>query len=205
MKRIKVLLDFIELAVAEKIVFFRNVLVQLKAGASVFTNPDESLDTAASSVDTLETNYMAALGGGHASTVAMHASEDAADEIFRVLAAYVDRMAKGDESIILSSGFNTSKQPTPAQKADLTVISGSNSGSVKLIAKAVKGAGSYIWQVAKGALPTDESGWINVGFTTQASNELTGLDVATKYYFRVAAITNTGTTDFTAAVMKVVE
>lgn len=205
MKRIKVLLDFIELSVAEKIVFFRNVLAKLKAGASVFTNPDESLDTSGVSVDTLEANYMAASGGGHAATVAMHASEDAADEIFRVLAAYVDRIAKGDESIILSSGFNTSKQPTPAQKADLTVVSGGNSGTVKLTAKAVKGAGSYIWQMAKGALPTDESGWTNIGFTTQASNEVTGLEVATKYYFRVAAITNTGTTDFTAAVLKVVE
>lgn len=205
MKRIKVLLDFIELSVAEKIVFFRNVLAKLKAGASVFTNPDESLDTAGTSVDSLEANYIAASGGGHAATVAMHASEDAADEIFRVLAAYVDRIAKGDESIILSSGFNTSKQPTPAQKADLTVVSGGNSGTVKLTAKAVKGAGSYIWQMAKGALPTDESGWTSIGFTTQASNEVTGLEVATKYYFRVAAITNTGTTDFTAAVLKVVE
>lgn len=205
MKRIKVLLDFIELSVAEKIVFFRNVLAKLKAGASVFTNPDESLDASGVSVDTLEANYIAASGGGHAATVAMHASEDAADEIFRVLAAYVDRIAKGDESIILSSGFNTSKQPTPAQKADLTVVSGGNSGTVKLTAKAVKGAGSYIWQMAKGALPTDESGWTSIGFTTQASNEVTGLEVATKYYFRVAAITNTGTTDFTSAVLKVVE
>jgi hypothetical protein len=205
MKRIKVLLDFIELSVAEKIVFFRNVLAKMKAGASVFTNPDESLEAANTMVDTLEKNYIAAAGGGHAATVAMHASEDVADETFRVLAAYVDRVAKGDESIILSSGFNTSKQPTPAQKADLTVVSGSNSGSVKLVAKAVKGAGSYIWQMAKDTLPTDDSAWLPAGFSTQASNELTGLTVASKYYFRVAAITNTGTTDFTAAVMKVVE
>ena len=205
MKRIKVILDFIELSIAEKIVFFRNVLAKLKAGASIFTKPDESLETAGAAVDTLEANSIAAAGGGRAATAAMHASEDAADEIFRVLAAYVDRTAKGDESIIFLSGFNTSKQPTPAQKADLTVVNGLNSGSVKLIAKAVKGAGSYIWQMAKGALPTDESGWTTIGYTTQASNEVTGLDVATKYYFRVAAITNTGTTDFTAAVLKVVE
>jgi hypothetical protein len=205
MKRIKVLLDFIELSVAGKIVFFRNVLAKMKASAGIFTNPDESLETAGTSVDTLEANSIAAAGGGRAATAAMHASEDDADEIFRILAAYVDRMAKGDESIILLSGFNTSKQPTPAQKADLTVVSGSNSGSVKLTAKALKGAGSYIWQMAKGAIPTDESGWTTIGFTTQASNDVTGLDVATKYYFRVAVVTNTGTTDFTAAVMKVVE
>ena len=66
MKRIKVLLDFIELSVAEKIVFFRNVLAKLKAGASIFTNPDESLETAGAAVDTLEANSIAAAGGGRA-------------------------------------------------------------------------------------------------------------------------------------------
>ena len=76
---------------------------------------------------------------------------------------------------------------------------------MKLTAKAVKTAGSYIWQYAKDTLPADDNGWTMAGFSTQASNELTGLAVATKYYFRMAAITNTGTTDFTAAVLKVVE
>jgi len=205
MKRIKAMLDFIELPVAEKIVFFRNVIAKMTANVSVFTNPDQSMETANNSVDLLQANYITASGGGHAAKVAMHASENAADEIFRELVAYVDRIAKGDESIILSSGFNTSKQPTPAQKPELTATSGANSGSVKLTAKAVKTAGSYIWQYAKDTLPADDNGWTMAGFSTQASNELTGLAVATKYYFRMAAITNTGTTDFTAAVLKVVE
>jgi len=204
MKRIKVLIDFVKLSIAEKIVFYRNVIAKIKANASVFTHPDEDLDTADTVVNNLEKNSIAASGGGHAATVAMHASEEAADEIFRILAAYVDRMAKGDESIILSSGFETSKQPTTAQKPELTVQNGANSGSVKLIAKAVAKAGSYIWQYAKDTLPTDDSGWVAAGFTTQASNELTGLTVASKYYFRVAAITPEGTNDFSAPVMKVI-
>ena len=134
----------------------------------------------------------------------MHTSEDAADEIFRVLAAYVDRTAKGDESIILSSGFDTSKQPTPAQKPDLIVQNGANSGSVKLVAKAVVKSGSYIWQSAKGSLPIDDKGWTTIGFTTQASNDVTGLEVTAIFYFRVAAVTPEGTNDFSAPVMKVI-
>jgi len=204
MKRIKVLIDFVKLSVAEKIVFYRNVIAKIKANASVFTKPDEDLDTASTAVDTLEKNSIAASGGGHAATVAMHASEDAADEIFRVLAAYVDRTAKGDESIILSSGFNTSKQPTSAQKPDLTVQNGANSGSVKLVAKAVVKAGSYIWQSAKGSLPVDDNGWTTIGITTQASNDVTGLEVTAIFYFRVAAVTPEGTNDFSAPVMKVI-
>jgi len=205
MKRIKILLDFIGLSIAEKIVFYRNVLVKLKINIAIFAQPDENLETVSSLVDALEARSIAASGGGHEATVAMHAAEEKADEAFRVLAAYVDRIAKGDESIIVSSGFDTSKQPIPAQKQDLTVVSGANSGTVKLVAKAIKGAGSYIWQYAKDNLPTDESAWIQAGFSTQASYELAGLTVACKYYFRVAAITNNGTTDFTSAVLKVVE
>jgi hypothetical protein len=205
MKRIKVLLDFIELSIAKKIVFYRNVIVKMRERPDLFPNQNENLNTANDLVNKLETDYLAASDGGHSATVAMHASENIADEAFRILSSDVDRIAKGDETTILKSGFNTSKQPSAIQKVDLTVMSGFNSGSVKLVAKAVKGAGSYIWQYAKDTLPSDKSGWISAGFSTQASFEITALTVASKYYFRVAAITNTGTTDFTAAILKVVE
>jgi hypothetical protein len=42
------------------------------------------------------------------------------------------------------------------------------------------------------------------GSNTQASFEISGLAVGSKYYFRVAAITPDGVTDFIASVMKVV-
>jgi len=203
MKRIKVLLDFIKLAVAEKIVFYRNVVTKL-SNNTTFPDPDVSLDEARTAVDTLETSYIASRDGSHTATAQLHANEDAADEIFRVLAAYVDRVSVGDETKILSAGFHASKQPLPIQKATLTVLDGANSGNVKLVAKAVEKAGSYIWQMAKGALPADESGWTTLGYTTQSNNEATGLDVATKYHFRVAAVTPDGTTDFSAPVLKVV-
>jgi len=205
MKKIKVVLDFPEKSVPEKIVFFRNVLAGIKLHAAVFAKPDLDLDKATASVDTLETNYIASLDGGRAATAALHASEVVADDDFRILAAYVGRVANGDEGIILSSGFNTSKQPAAIQKAELTVTNGPKSGTAKLRSKAIPKAGSYIWQMAKGSLPTSESGWINIGYSTQAEFEVDGLDVATIYYFRRAAVTPDGTTDFCAPVMKVIE
>jgi len=205
MKKLKVVLDFPEKSVPEKIVFFRKVLAGIKENAAVFAKPDLSLDEATASVNTLEAHYIASLDGGRAATAALHASEVVADDDFRILAAYVGRVANGDEGIILSSGFNTSKQPATIQKAELTVINGPKSGSVKLRSKAVPKAGSYIWQMAKGSLPTSESGWINIGYSTQAEFEVDGLDVATIYYFRRAVVTPDGTTDFCAPVMKVIE
>ncbi|MDR3653536.1 MAG: hypothetical protein P4L34_11290 [Paludibacter sp.] len=203
MKRLKVLLDFIKLIIAEKISFYRNVIAKLTDNAT-FPTPDVSLADAKTSVDKLEASYIASKDGSHTAIAMLHANEAATDELFRTLAAYVERMAGGDESKILSAGFHVSKQPTSFQKPDLAVLDGPNSGSVKLVAKAVDKAGSYIWQMVKGTLPADEKGWITLGYTTQANNEMDGLEVAAIYYFRVAAITPDGTTDFCSPVMKVV-
>ena len=203
MKRIKVLLDFIKLAIAEKITFYRSVVADM-TGNAFFPTPDVPLADAKTAVDALETASIEAKDGSHTAISIMHDKENATDEIFRKLAAYVERIADGNETQIISSGFRPTKQPVTKQKAALAVEDGNNSGSVKLVAKAVDKAGSYIWQMAKGALPTDETGWITIGYTTQAINDVIGLEVAAKYYFRVAAITPEGTTDFCAPVMKVI-
>lgn len=205
MRRIKVLLDFFKLSVAEKIEFYRNVIAKMTSNVFLFPTPDKSMADAKTAVDKVETTFIAAKDGGHTAISAMHDAEAAADIIFRILAAYVDRIADGDETKILTSGFHPSDQPSTYTKDALSVSNGANSGSVKLLAKAVDKAAAYIWQTAKGSVPADESGWTIAGYTTRVSFELSGLPITTKYYFRVAAITPDGVTDFTAAVLKVIE
>ncbi|MDP4207234.1 MAG: hypothetical protein Q8928_00335 [Bacteroidota bacterium] len=204
MKKIKVVLDFIKLSVTEKISFYRNAITKLSTNGSTFSNPDIRLEDVKSLVDSLEERAQAAKDGGRAATAAMYAAEEVADNAFRILAAFVDRIANGDETIILSSGFNISKQPVTSKKPDLSVENGIISGSVKLVAKAVEMAGAYIWQYAKDTMPANESDWLTAGHSTRATFELSGLDIASKYWFRVAAITPDGTTDFTPAVLKIV-
>ena len=204
MRKIKVLLNFIRFSVPEKIGFYRNVISRMTGNIS-FPSPDVSLTDATTLVNGLETAHVAAQDGGHTAVSAMHDKEELSDETFRKLADYVDRIADGDETKILSSGFDITKQPAPVTKSELTVDDGANSGSVKLVAKAVEGAKTYIWQYAKDSLPTDETGWAVAGYSTKVSYEISELAVACKYWFRVAAITAKGTTDFCNPVMKVVE
>ena len=203
MKRIKVVLDFIKFPVTEKVNFYRSIIDKL-TGNAIYPTPDVSLTAAQVAVDALEKAILAKRDGSHTAVSAMHDAEDAADTIFRTLAAYVERLAAGDETSILSSGFHESSQPVLTPKAVLSVTDGAHSGAVKLIAKAVERAGSYIWQYAKDAIPGDDSGWILAGVCTSASFEISGLTVASKYYFRVAAVTPDGAQDFSAPVMKVV-
>ncbi|MGZ8162844.1 MAG: hypothetical protein ACXWTT_08260 [Methylobacter sp.] len=203
MKKIKVLLDFIKLAVTEKVAFYRNIIAKLTNNPT-YPTPDVSLADAKAAVDNFEAVILAARDGGHTAVSAMHDSEAATDAMFRILASYIDKTADGDETKILSSGFHESRQPVAQQKATLAVNDGSHSGSVKLIAKAIDKAGAYIWQYAKETLPAIESDWLAVATGTYSYYELSGLIVAARYYFRVAAVTSAGTTDFCAPVSKVV-
>ncbi len=203
MRRIKVLVDFIELAIAIKIAFFRNIIVKL-TGSATFASPDVSLAELETVVNNLEATYLESRDGSHTAIARMHDAEKEADNAFRILAAYVNRIANGDETKILESGFNPSKQRIQQAKPELAVKDNDKSGSVKLVAKAVEKAGAYIWQMVKGNIPTEESGWQTIGHTTAANFEMHDLEPAQKYWFRVSAITNKGPLDFTNPVMKLV-
>jgi hypothetical protein len=204
MRKIRVLLSFTKLSVSVKIEFFRNVITKMTLHKDVFVTPDRTMADAADVLDNLEEKSLAAKDGGHSATVALRTAEKAADELFKVLAIYVDRIAKGDESIILLAGYEGSKQPVPVTKPELRADDGSNSGTIRLVAKAVKSAGAYIWQMAKDSIPVDGKEWTVAGYSKQSSYEVSNLPVGGIYYFRVAAIISEGLTDYTAPIMKVI-
>jgi antitoxin (DNA-binding transcriptional repressor) of toxin-antitoxin stability system len=204
MKKIFVLVSFVKLSVNGKIAFYRNVIAKM-TGNSRYPSPDVTLANAATVVNTLETAEIAAKDGSHTAVSAMHDAEKKADDIFYKLADYVNRIANGDETAILSSGFEPSAQPAASQKAPLTATNGTHTGGVKLTAKAVEKAGSYSWQMAKDSLPATEDGWTIIGQTTAAFFEKEGLTPGGKYFFRVEAITPTGITNYTDPVAKIIE
>ena len=198
MRKINVLLDYSRFSVAEKIVFLRNVVARLTNHAT-FDNPDVSLADGTAKADKLEAASLAAKDGARTAISAMRDAELDVDKYLKKLAIYVERIADGDETLILSSGFHISKEPESFQKPALAVVNGKNSASVLLKAKAIDKAGAYIWQVSR-----NKTEWTTLGHSTRADFEVSGLTIGEICYFRVAAITSTGTTDFTEPVMKVV-
>ncbi|MBB3187607.1 hypothetical protein [Microbacter margulisiae] len=203
MKKVRALFDFVKFPVPVKIAFYNNVVEKL-TGNTKFPEPDVLLAEAKTKVDKLNTTYLASKDGSHTAVSAMHDAEKEVDYDFRILVAYVNRIADGDETAILSAGFHTLKQPSSVQKLPLSVRNGETSGSVVLVAKAVNTARAYIWQMAKDKLPEMESGWDIIGHSTQTNFKMSDLEITGWYYFRVAAITPSGTTGYTPAVMKVV-
>jgi len=63
-----------------------------------------------------------------------------------MMAHGVERFTDNDDAIVLSAGFNISKQPIPSPGVDLIIESGEKSGSVIISRNAVQGAKSYLWQ-----------------------------------------------------------
>jgi hypothetical protein len=204
MKKSKVTVDFIKYSPVNKASHYHTVIDHM-TNNPLFPTPDASMIDAQKSVDALDKAIMAAADGGHLAISAMNDAIAAADAVFRILAAYVERTALGDETSILSSGFHFSKQPVFANKETLVAKNGSHSGSVLLDTIRIDRGVVYVWQMYKGKLPDNDSDWIQIGITTQTSFEINNLDIATKYYFRVAAVTPDGQQDFCAPVMKVVQ
>jgi len=199
MKKASVLIDFIKITIAEKIVFLRNVIANL-TGHTTFTDPDVTLADGKVKADKLESASLAAKDGSHTAISAMRDAEKEVDTYLRRLAGYVNRVGDGNETLILSSGFHITKQyPSGYDKLPLEAQDGKNSGSVLLKAKAIDKSGAYIWQISRNQID-----WITLGHSTRADFEVLGLTVGEICYFRVAGITPTGTTDFTEPVMKVV-
>ena len=203
MRKIKVLLDFIKYSVSEKLVFYRHVISNLLDNPA-FPNPYVSLADVKTDVDDFEAAILAAKDGGHTAVSALHDSEEVVDDDFRTLALYVDKMAAGDETKILSSGFHMSKQPVISTKPLLAIYDTEHPGTVKIVVKAQENAAAYILQYSKDVIPMTESEWIQAGISTYVTFELKGLTVGCTYYFRFASVTPQGTTEYCQPVAKIV-
>ncbi len=204
MRKPKVTVDFIKFSPVNKASHYHTVIDHM-TNNPLYPTPDATLIDAQKVVDALDKAILAAADGSHLAISAMNDTVAAADAVFRILAAYVERIALGDETTILSSGFHFSKQPVFANKETLVAKDGSHSGSVLLDTIRVDRGVTYVWQMYKGKLPDNDSDWVQIGITTQTSFEISNLEIATKYYFRVAAVTPDGIQDFCAPVMKVVQ
>ena len=169
-----------------------------------FGSPYISIADALASVDALEAAIIAADDGSQTAISIMHDKEIIADDIIRVYALYVNQEAKGDETKLLSSGFNISKDVPPLPKAALSVVDGTHSGEVKFISKAGYHVGVYIWQIHMGGIPALESEWVTVDMSTAATYTMKGLVIGSIIAVRVATVSPDGTSDFCVPVIKVV-
>ncbi len=203
MKILRALIDIVKFPSREKVVAYRNIVFKMTAN-QYYTAPYIPLTEATLAIDAFEAAIIAADDGSHVAKSIMHDKEEIVDNIIRVYAHYVNQVANGNETKLLSSGFNITPNTPAVTKAILAVVDGAHSGSLKFIAKAIYGAGAYDWQICKGGIPVLESDYEAVDITTAASHEMSGLEVGTQVAVRCRAVTPNGKTEFCVPVVKIV-
>lgn len=151
-KTVHPLLNFAKVPIPEKIQFANNVVLMMKNNLH-FPTPDIVLDDLKLLIDDLQQKHDKALVGGPPDTAAMHQSRKALDAALKVQGKYVEKVAKGDEAIILSAGYKTSIGETkpstePQQPANFVAEPKVAPGTVQLSCKKVKNATSYMYVVS---------------------------------------------------------
>lgn len=198
MHKIKVLLDFVIFSANDKVTTFTSILNHMTANP-LYTQPDVPLAEAKLELDKFILAISAAQDHSRTAVSLMHDCDKSCTLIFRNLAAYVNRIANGDASKILSSGFTPSGPYSPREKAVLTVTDGIRSGTAKGAHKLVPKTGAYIWEINTGT-----GGWRQVAVTTQTTYLFEGLTVGTEVQIKAAAVTIDGMLDFCAPVTKLI-
>lgn len=203
MNKIKATLDFVAFSINDKIEFYKYVAIQL-ANTLLFPAPEIPISTINATLVEFEAAILAAESGSHAAKSFMHDLEKVADDMFRILVSYVNKVAKGDETILIKSGFHLSKQPNVIPKAEISVRDGAHSGDVIVVIKAVKSAVAYkIRYKLVGALGLVTE-WVEAEISTVATSHILGLIPGQTYQFIYASISSAGTTDFSNPISKMV-
>jgi len=204
MRTLYVVFDFIRCPYTEKIVKGKNVYAKM-TGNPNFPSPDVELSLLKSATDRLENYYVASLSGDKGIRAKLHNEVKDWVELMRNEAKYVERIAKNDLAILLSSGFNPAKPPIPGPRAEFSVKRKEKPGSVLLRRKALKNGYAYIWQYCINVLSENESDWTYGSVTVQASCLLSNLISATRYWFRVAVVTPKGISAYSNPIMHVMQ
>ncbi len=164
-------------------------LVTSCTGNANFTTPNPPLADITTASNAAELAFNNAQNGGDSERAILAEKELALDIIISAFASYVDSIAMGSETIILSSGFEASKDPEPGgqpeQVTDLRAEMTKKKGEIKTRFKRVKRAVAYLVEISD---TPDDAGFKLKVIVTATRYLVTGLNSLRSYWFRVRAV-----------------
>lgn len=192
MKKKKTIINYSDLSNDELIALGWYIIFMMTGNASL-PNPDPTLIIFEGFVEVLETKNTAAKEGGRTANAELRAARLDMLNCLKDEALYVEKVAKGDEVILTSSGFNLWKDPRASIRQSFWAKAGSNSGEVLIGCVAFPKAIAYVWQSFDGAAaPIDEALWKWRNISAQANTVLTDNIRGHIVWFRYCAVTRDG-------------
>jgi hypothetical protein len=188
----RVIISFLRFT-GEALIELALFILSRMTGNPYFTSPDPALDVFKDLIDDYQAKYTLALEGGRLARANAKDARAKLREAMHLLGLYVMKVANGNETIMVSSGFPLSKVPETAQRDDFWVIHGPNPGDLLVGCVAYPKAHAYVWQRFTGANPpVDDLLWILAGVTTKSRKGLTGLVSGSREWLRYCAVTTEG-------------
>jgi hypothetical protein len=180
-------------SVTNKVEFGRTVIEEMTGNAN-FATPSPSLTDIGVATDGLETAFILAQSGSHLAVADQKVAEADWNVLMTALAAYVENIAQGSESIIVSAGMKTRKIPSPigipAKVVNLTARPLEVAGTIRLRWKPVYGKKSYnVYMAVEGEAGTK---YELVAQPTSSRITLDGLTSGAYYSFKVEAVGSAG-------------
>ncbi len=164
-------------------------IITSMTGNPNFPNPIPALADITAAATAYTTALSKAGTGNRIDVADKNAKRDTLISQLRILCYSVNTIANGDAAMILSSGFDLSRDPQPAvltRPENLKVENGVASGSLLVSVKAVKGAYAYFHEYTTDATMAPGS-WVSTTGTT-SKMQFTNLQPGTIYYCRVGAV-----------------
>ena len=180
-------------------------VMQCMTGNANFINPTPTLAEVQACID----KYAIALGnvvdGSKQDTAIKNQARVSLESLLHNLGLYVQLNSKDDEAIMLSSGFDLSKTPTPIgvlpKPANFSTGKNINKGSIDLSLNAIKGAKSYQYEYTDAPV-TATSVW-HVVTDTSTAITISSLISGKEYSCRVAGIGSDPTRVYSDVIDKV--
>ncbi|MBK5286755.1 MAG: fibronectin type III domain-containing protein, partial [Bacteroidia bacterium] len=125
-------------------------------------------------------------------------------DMMNSLMAYVQNTSLGDETKILSTGFEVKKQRTPvgilAPPSNVRSSFGFLPGEVLLLWGGVRGRLAY--RVQTNDTPGNDANWVDYTFTGKARLVVSGLISSKEYAFRIATLSAEGLGNYCPVVIQ---
>ena len=188
----KVLIDFAKYTDGDFESKARTIITNM-TGNAAFPTPSPTLLVVTGATDDYSEALAAASTGNRSDVADKNEKRQALTVLLRSLASYINFTAAGDRAVLLTTGFNVSKEKEPiiiTKPWNLQVTNGMNAGDLHVSVRAVKGARSYVHEY------TNDTGLAagNWESTTSSQSKITfsGLEAGKTYHCRVAAVGTKG-------------
>jgi predicted phage tail protein len=173
-----------------------SIVQAMDQNVATFPKPVPKLSVVTADVATFEDLHVATQTRTRGTVVARNEARTVVVNDLQQLRAYVQMIVSGNPThaeTTAKAALMRLRRPRDYFKYPLTIVQ-LITGRVRLIAKAVRGAGAYDWQMS-----LDGTTWTSLPPTVQASTTVTDLEPGL-YHFRVRAVTRQGAQNWLPAV-----